>query len=187
MRYPVISEKSAEGHPNGSIWTAQIVWGMQGNCVSWILGLFGTFEPVKIWSDHAYFGRERVDIYFIKRWFERITSNLNHSKLSVLLFVGIFFKSPKCQKINPVDFFRFMKLFGHFGFSSKMTFLEIIGGSNYVIEKFSRGDDQEDDRGMIEGMINSWNRAINICCIRAVTDKADMLVLSLFPIHNRSF
>ena len=68
-----------------------------------------------------------------------------------------------------------------------MTFLEIIGGSNYVIEKFSRGDDQEDDRGMIEGMINSWNRAINICCIRALTDKAGMLVLSLFPIHNRSF
>ena len=105
MRYSVISEKSAEGHPNGSIWTAQIVWGMQRNCVSWILGPFDTFEPVKNWSDHAYFGRERVDIYFIKRWFERITSNLNHSKLSVLLFVGIFFKSPKCQKINPVDFF----------------------------------------------------------------------------------
>lgn len=43
--------------------------------------------------------------------------------------------------------------------------LKIIGGSNYVI--YSRGDDQEDDRGMIEGMINSWNRAliaINICC-----------------------
>ena len=80
-----------------------------------------------------------------------------------------------------------MKLFGHFEFSSKMTFLEIIGSSNYVIEKFSRGDDQEDDRGMIEGMINSWNRVINICCIRAVTDKADMLVLSSFPIHNRSF